>query len=75
MEQAQWEEDLEPAAAEDSAHRVLEHDILMARPVRLFEAQAEAGFPGEAVEAGYMAAVEAAAGGVSRHHITLIPPT
>lgn len=74
MEQAQWEEDREPAAAGDSALRVPEHDIRMGRQAHLCAAQVEVAFPGEAAEAGYMEAVEAVAVGASRYRISLTPP-
>jgi hypothetical protein len=70
MEQGLREWGPEPAADGGTARQVPEHRLHPGGPAHFYAAQAEAGFPGEAAEAGYMEAEESADGGAHRHRIT-----
>jgi hypothetical protein len=74
MEQGLLEWGPEPAADGGTARQAPVHRLHTGTPDRICAAQAEAEYPGEAEEAGYLEAEEAAAGGVSRHRITPTHP-
>jgi hypothetical protein len=74
MEQGLREWGPEPAADGGTARQAPEHRRHPDGPAHFCAAQAEAEFPGEVEEAGYMEAEEAAAGGASRHRITPAHP-